>query len=187
MRIAYLVVFLGFLTSAAQQPEEGKTPDAAAGKVFIGTVTGHVYLEDTKAPARKATVFLQPVAALLADEPHDGANSQDRGTTIVVEALFDGSYSFTHVPNGSYYVIAECPGYISPYLTLSLAEARSRYGTFQPLGAVQKADKERVLKALPRVDVQSTLPSVIDVVLERGAAVSGTITYDDGSPAASTA
>ena len=184
MRIAYLLVFLSFLTSVAQQPVNSKTLDAAEGKIPTGTVTGHVYLEDTKAPARKATVYLKPVAVLASDAADDGANRQDKGTTIVVEARFDGSYSFTHVPIGSYYVIAECPGYISPNHMLSLAEARSQYGTFQPLGPMQKAERERVLKSLPRVDVQSALPSVLDVVVERGAAVSGTITYDDGSPAA---
>jgi hypothetical protein len=188
MRIVYRCVILVFaysLTTVAEQPPTGKTTDLATEKTPVtGTVTGHVYLNDTKAPARKGTVYLQPVAALLVDAPPGRGNSQDGGTTISVEVLFDGSYSFTHVPNGSYYVIASCPGYVSPYLSISLAGARTEYSTWQPLGPTQKAEKERVLRSLPRVDVQSTLPAVIDLVVERGAAVSGTITYDDGGPAA---
>lgn len=186
MRIPSLCLFvfvLAPLAAAAQQPGETKPPEAAA-KAPSGTITGHVYLEDLKLPARKATVYLQPAAALLADPPPLRANLQDRGTTIIVEAAFDGSYSFTHVPNGSYFVLASSPGYISPYLALSLAESRSPYGDWQPLSPTQKAEKDRVLASLPRVDVQTTLPYVADVPLERGAAVSGTVTYDDGVPAA---
>jgi hypothetical protein len=87
------------------------------------------------------------------------------------------------VADGTYYVIASSPGYVSPYAALSIAEARSPYGESQPLGPAQQAAKQAVLKAIPRITV-SNLPVSTDVTLERGAAVSGNITYDDGSPAA---
>jgi hypothetical protein len=181
--IAFL--FCSAISAAQQQSRDGKTPDASQKGVPTSTVTGHVYLDDTKAPARKATVFLQPVASLESDAPLERGSGHNNGpVTMGVGTQFDGSYSFTHVARGSYYVIVTCPGYISPLLSLSLAEARSGYGEWAPLRPQQKAAKDRVLRSLPRVDVQSNLPTGVDVVLERGAAVSGTVTYDDGGTAA---
>jgi hypothetical protein len=180
----WVTLFLCALTSAAQQP--GKTPDAAIDKpAATGSVLGRVYLDDTKAPARKATVYLQPAAALIEDSPDDHTRAQgNRAATMSLQTRFDGSFSFSHVPLGTYYVIASCPGYVSPYTALSLAEARSMYGTWQPLGPSQATAKEIVLKTIPRITVGSSLPATIDVPLERGGAISGTITYDDGGPAA---
>ena len=98
------------------------------------------------------------------------------------QTRFDGSFAFNHVADGAYYVIASSPGYVSPYTALSLAEARSPYGDSQPLGPAQQAAKQAVLKTIPRITV-SNLPASTDVTLERGAAISGNITYDDGGPA----
>ena len=50
--------------------------------------------------------------------------------------------------------------------------------------ALDESAKKRVRTSLPRVVVEADLPATIDVTLERGAAVSGTVLYDDGSPAA---
>ena len=170
---------------SAQEPKDRKAPDASAKPAPSGVVTGHVYLDDTKAPGRKATVYLEPVTALQTDAPPSRGEAHGNGpVTLVAETRFDGSFAFTHVPAGSYYVVATCPGYISPYLALLLAEARSGYGEWAPLGPEQKAAKNRILQSLPRVDVQSNLPVAADVVLERGAAVTGNITYDDSGPAA---
>jgi hypothetical protein len=170
---------------AAQEVKGRKATDASVKPAPSGAVIGHIYLDDTKAPGRKATVYLEPVAPMQADMPPDRVGGHDSGpVTLVVETRFDGSFAFTHVPTGSYYVVATCPGYISSYLALSLAEARSGYGEWAPLGPDQKAARNRILQSLPRVDVQSNLPVAADVVLERGGAVSGTVAYDDGGPAA---
>jgi len=51
---------------------------------------------------------------------------------------------------------------------------------------LQKPDdplKEKIAKAVPRVTVQANLPAAIDVTLERGAAISGMVIFDDGSAA----
>ena len=186
MRVHYqvaMILLLCSLTSIGQQqPAPGKDMNASSGSSLVsGVVNGRVYLGDTKAPARNAEVYLQPVESLLVDGPPGHGKGQDQGITISVETSFDGRYSFPHVPFGSYYVVAVDPGYISPYVSLSLAEGRS--SSEAPPGTQQKAARERVLRSLPRVDVQSSLPVDIDVVLERGAAISGTIAYDDGTPA----
>jgi hypothetical protein len=171
-----IIVLLCALTSQGQQP--AKTPEKPAS---TGSVTGRVYLNDTKAPARKATVYLQPAAALTADVPQ-GHGQADGGVTMSAQTRFDGSFAFNHVADGAYYVIASSPGYVSPYTALSLAEARSPYGGWQPLGLSQQAAKQVVLKAIQRITV-SNLPVSTDVTLERGAAISGNIAYDDGGPA----
>jgi hypothetical protein len=187
MRVPYrcvMLICLGSLTCSGQQPAPDKTPNTSSSSVIAtGAVNGHVYLMDTKAPGRKATVYLQPVASLLADGPPGSGRGEDHGFTISLETTFDGSYSFTHVPFGSYYVVALHPGYVSPYKSLAVAEARSSPQDPEFPGPRQKAARELVLKSLPRVDVQSNLPVSMDVALERGGAVSGTVTYDDGTPA----
>lgn len=76
------------------------------------------------------------------------------------------------------------PGYISPYLSLALAKGRSPYGERRPLGPAQQATKEAALETIQRITVQAGQNASIDVTLEREAAVSGTVTFDDGSPAA---
>jgi hypothetical protein len=187
-RISRLVIAILFCStvSAAQQPRDGKAPDAAERGAPSGTVSGHVYFADTKAPARKAMVYLEPVATLQRDAPPDRGGGHDDGSVILaVGTQFDGSYLFTHVASGSYYVIAACPGYVSVLASLSLAEARSPYGEWAPLGPQQKVAKNKILESMPRVNVQSNLPATVDVFLERGGAISGSVTYDDAGPAAS--
>jgi hypothetical protein len=189
MRLAHRWVIVLFLCAGngfAQQSATSKASDVANEKqATTGTVTGHVYLDDTRKPAHKAMVSLQPVAALQADAPNDhGRGQADSGVTISVETNFDGSFFFSHIAAGTYYVIALSPGYVSPYLALSLAEARSAYGSSQPLGPSQEAAKEAVLKSIPQVNVGSDQPVTVDVTLQHGGAISGNISYDDGSPAA---
>jgi hypothetical protein len=168
-----------------QQVNDGKPSDSADKAVTSASVTGRVFLDDTKAPCRKATVQLQPVALLQTDAPPNGRGGHEQGgpVTTEIEAQFDGSYSFTHVALGSYYVVATCPGYVSPLLALSMAESRSP-GEEEPLSLEEKATRNKMLETFAKVDVQSNLPTNMDVVLERGGAISGNITFDDGEPAA---
>lgn len=178
-------VFLLAFTAVAQQKASAKPPEAAEKP---STVTGHVYLSDTKGPARKATVYLHSVAALEADTPprRGGTLNSSDGEieSIGVQTRLDGSFSFDDVKPGTYYVIGEYSGYISPYLSLGLAQGRSPYGEWKPLTPDQQAAKKAVLGTIPRLTVQSDRPATIDVTLERGAAISGNITFDDGNPAA---
>jgi hypothetical protein len=172
-------VFLCTLNGVAQQPANG-TSGSADKPPGTGTVTGRVYLDDTKGPARKAKVSLQPVDALQSNALHSRSSGQsDSGVTIEIETAFDGSFSFSHVPYGAYYVIASYPGYLSP----PPAEARSPYDTQQPLGPAEAKAKARVLETIPRVTVESDQPASAEVTLVRGGAISGNISYDDGNPA----
>ena len=143
------------------------------------------YHRRSRLPARRATVYLQPAASLQIYKPNVHDQGQKGGAvTIGVHTHFDGSFSFIRVPAGDYYVIASCPGYVSPYLTLSLAGGHSLDANQQPQAPSQQAAREAVLKGIPRITVQSGQPATVDVTLERGAAISGNISYDDGNPAA---
>jgi hypothetical protein len=166
----------------AKVPED---PGRPMKPVSASIVTGHVYLDDTKAPARKAKVYLQPAASLEVDTPppHQSPNTDAGPITASVETRFDGSFTFTHVPPGSYFVIATFPGYITPFIQLLVAEDRSFSQDWKPLGPEQKKAKANVLRSLARIDLQSGLPATADIVLERGTSVSGNISFDDGGPA----
>jgi hypothetical protein len=184
-----LVLFLSSLTAAAApQAIAHSASDASDAKpASTATVTGHVYLSDTKGPARRATVYLHAVGPLEADAPPGRgsySSANDEVESIGVQTLLDGSFSVSGVKAGAYYVIAKYPGYISPYLSLALAKGRSSYGEWRPLGPAQQAAKKAVLETISRITVQAGEKASVDVNLERGAAVSGTVTFDDGSPAA---
>ncbi len=181
------LVFL-ILASPSPRQAEGQSPseapNASSAKIpAYGVVSGHVYLGDTKSPARNATVYLQPTMSLPDSGPSGRSNGEDSGLSISIETAFDGSYSFPLVPYGSYYVTALQAGYVSPYTRLSIADGGSLSEAGESPGPEQKAARKRVLKSIPQVDVQSILPVNIDVVLERGGAINGTVSYDDGTPA----
>jgi hypothetical protein len=90
----------------------------------------------------------------------------------VLQTAFDGSFSFSSVPPGSYYVVVSAPGYLSP---------RANSEDFDNAEPQPPAAQPPIV--IPRVDVQADQTANIDVRLERGAAVSGTVRFDDGSPA----
>lgn len=134
-----------------------------------GIVSGRVLCADTGGPARFASVRLMPIHS----SQRDGKRAAGTTTTIAVETTLDGSYTLTHIAPGSYYVIVWMNGYISP---LSM---------FSPQQLDHPTDQQRTLidEAIPRVNVEQDSTAHADVRLQRGASVSGTVTYDDGAPA----
>ena len=142
-----------------------------AAKRPASTVSGHVYCADTNAPARFASVSLVPAAYV--DQADPGAPSSVR--TEVIQTLPDGSFSILKVAPGVYYVNVSQPGYISPVATLGVSQTELK----SPTALLRK----QLASTIPTVRVQANLPATVDVTLQRGAAVSGTVLYDDGSPA----
>ena len=65
----FIVILLGTLTSVAQQPATGKTSDAVTDKpAASGVISGHVYLSDTKGPARGARMTRVAVSLSLSHQ-----------------------------------------------------------------------------------------------------------------------
>ena len=120
-----------------------------------GAVTGHVYCRDTQRPARFADV------ELLRQSTNDSGATSYQGAGRARTAL-DGSFVINGVAPGEYYVAAQLTGYVS-------ASAVARL-TQKPIAGAP----------LARVDVNRSAD--VQVVLERGAVVTGRVTYDDGTP-----
>lgn len=148
----------------AQQPES------------VGRVMGHVYCADTNAPARLASVSLEPVEELQRAINTESANkpAERSGSTVkAVIAGLDGSFVFDRVHPGTYYIVAEYPGYLSVGSNLTEDELA------HPTESVRKKLEE----SAPRVRVEASQSSRIEVQLQRGASLAGTVLFDDGSPA----
>jgi hypothetical protein len=161
----------------AQQPDQS-----------TGQVTGRVSCSDTNAPGRFATVQLVPEHP-AATPDIDPSTSKDAASKLVAQTIanifkgsnlstltdIDGSFSLDKVPPGTYYVIAQLPGYLSPFSQLS-AQDRVKVD----------ADTLKAVAGLAeKIVVQAGQSVRADVVLNRGASVSGVVHYDDGSPASS--
>ena len=158
-----------FVCVATASPQQKSTDPPTA----TTTVSGHVFCADTNAPARMATVILQPADAIDAITPGESGNIPSSGETA--QTSMDGSFTLQHVAPGTYYVIASQVGYISP-LALRYMEPDD-----DPAAKDLKAKKTPPMA--PRITVEGNLPVGVNVTIERGAAVSGTVLYDDGSPA----
>jgi hypothetical protein len=141
---------------------------AADTKSGDARITGRVFCADTGQPARFATVILQPVPApgTKLDPEHLPVSS----STISGD---DGSFSFDSIPAGRYVIGAELQGYINPLVTASADRLRND----------DPAALSTVLRHMTPVAVDASATANSDIRLERGAALSGTVTYDDGSPA----
>jgi hypothetical protein len=149
------------------------TPPPETTSSVFGSVSGYVYCADTNQPARLATVTLQPAPQKVEAISGKRIDSGDQSVPPATRTGLDGSFSFPQVKPGTYFLLAEYAGYVSPLATLSREEIRSK----EPAGI------NKVEKALVKVIVVANKDSASDVELERGAAISGTVRYDDGSPA----
>ena len=119
-----------------------------------GTVTGHVYCGDTQRPARFADVELLQESTNTSRGP--SYQNRGRGRTAL-----DGSFTVTGVSTGDYYVAATMSGYISQQAVARMTQ--------QPIARV------------PMVHIDAGRSADVVVTMDRGAVVSGRVTYDDGS------
>jgi hypothetical protein len=176
------VLAFSCLPIVAQEQAAPQTPPSPSA-----AVSGRVICGDTNHPARFAAVLLIPEKP-QPTETSDWANvknekdlakhlaknlSQSRkGTGLSAVSAIDGSFEMPKVPPGTYYVVAELKGYLSPLSALSTGERMS--GGADAVKKVQaQAEKIVVQDAAVRVDLR----------LERGGSISGVIRYDDGNPA----
>lgn len=172
LRFAAFVVMplLAWNELRAQQPAEGAPMGAVMGTVLCG---------DTQRPARFASVMLVPVQE---DKPEAKAAADKANSPAAVKAAMaqmgnvtmlqgqtslDGSYAIANVPPGDYYLSSTAPGYVS---AVAAAVAKA------PAGSTGKA----LYVGVPVVHVEANQTVRGDISLERGAAVMGTVAFDDG-------
>ena len=148
-------------------------PGATHASEPTGSVSGHVYCADTNQPARLAVVTLQSAPRKIGAAPAKQVDPDSQSVPPTVRTGLDGSFFFPKVKPGTYFLIADYAGYVSPIAKLSPEEMRSK----------EPSDIQKIEKALVQIAVAANKDSAQDIQLERGAAISGTIRYDDGSPA----
>lgn len=91
----------------------------------------------------------------------------------------EGYFESSTVPVGSYYVFAERPGFVSRASLIP-----RRYGLYGPLDYLCLAGVMVDLDSfLGRVTVQEGKDSYVELSLQRGGSISGTVCWSDGSPA----
>ena len=174
LTLIFLGVSFSFLPTMAQQ----NTVNAEG----FGTVTGHIICADTGRPARfaQAILFAIPKDVTKSVDPAMRAKNSE---TDLVKALgfstevnmvssetgFDGGFTANNVAPGDYYVFASVPGYIQPTsLITSIIRKLADYSNPLPGVLVVHVTADRIVNA--------------EVSVPRGASVSGTIAWDDGSP-----
>jgi hypothetical protein len=213
MRTAFLaiVLFTGFIAvpalaqgtvslgvSGGLKDKEDAVPPPG------GVVTGRVLFADTNGPARFAKVLLKSVSPASGGDdltsmmnalgnaksktkltPEEETQQQQAkaasasmmaalsdllvSTTVAV----DGTYTFTNVKAGTYYVHAMAAGYIDPMAQFAADELTSS----------DPAVRTKIAAAVPSITVSGTEQVRADLRLQRGAAISGRVLYDDGTPA----
>ena len=178
----FLLCLLAWSAAVAQQPASTSAP------AVTGQVSGRVICGDTDAPARFASVQLIPEKPSTAPPFDPSKLGKDADFSKVMSAAMksvmtgfnlstlagiDGSFSLDKIPPGTYYVIAQLPGYQSPMAQISAMER------MRPDAATMKSVEDLAQKIV----VQASQAAHVDLRLERGATLSGSVRYDDGSPA----
>lgn len=144
-------------------------------KEAMGGVAGHVLCGDTNLPARFASVLLQPVfeaVPVKSKSPSITEENLDTPSVSISQTMLDGSYSISGVNPGRYYVIVEKMGYLSPLSQL----------TREQLNKPDDAASAIISRLLAPVTVTANHVASADVRIVRGATISGSIRFDDGSP-----
>jgi hypothetical protein len=164
------ILFIAGLFMAGCNKFQHKKPDPTKG-----VVTGIVICADTGKPARFATVILSA--------PPQIGEKNDEGdplpaTEFAVTDL-DGRFRMEAVQPGHYFAFATLEGYLDPSLAFDPEKIKSLPN-----------DRDRHLYSIEQwknhlieVIVAAHRVSEISVQIERAAEISGTVNFDDGSPA----
>jgi hypothetical protein len=155
--LAFAAVLLA--TTCLAQDVEVQRP-AKKAKQPTGTITGTVYCGDTNLPAREATIYLLQIAK-------DANGSRSAGSTDL-----EGHFAIHHVHEGTYYVVAQLPGYLNP--VANLTESR--------LQAMTDDERKALESRMSAVTISPGESAEVSLRLERAAEIDGTVLYDDGAP-----
>lgn len=164
--IALAVPALGVPVIAQDTPAATNKPAPQAPPPPAGQLTGTVICDDTHRPARGAAVVAMPLA-----RGKEGGGRERSGRVGM-----DGTYLIRGLAPGEYGLIVLFPGYPSTVEAITMDIGDDYEDTNKAM--------ENGLMANGTVVVKSNATARLDQVLHRGAAVSGRVMYDDGSPAA---
>lgn len=128
-----------------------------------GSVAGHVLCADTRTPCRFASVTIQSAPQKIDIGPAPPSHSYAAASDL------EGAFAMKDVAPGEYYISAVQTGYLSPY-DLAANESAGAAGL--------KAQAVEI--ALQRVSVAAGQTATANVLLSRGASLSGTVRYEDG-------
>jgi len=169
-RLGGLACLTGLLLAVgdAQSRVEKPVPLLPPG----GTVTGHMVYADTDLPARLARVSLVGVPA--ANGVSKTPEAQEESNRLGAMTSLDGSFTISNVIPGDYYVVGYAEGYLE-------APANGQYQAGRYCGS--KEDQNNLYAGAPIVHVTANRTARMDVRIARGAAISGRVMWDDGSPA----
>ncbi len=156
-------------SARTQQPVVARQP-----AVLTGAVAGHISCSDTNLPARIASVTLQSID--VPGDPVPGAKAPPTEVLRTYQTSLDGSFVIPKVRPGTYYVVIQMAGYLSPITEFTRAELS------QPTPEILA----EVMKVVPTVTVEASHTTNLETRLDRGAAVTGVVRYDDGTAVAST-
>jgi protocatechuate 3,4-dioxygenase beta subunit len=145
-----------------------QTPAPPAQPPATGSITGHVVLGDSHLPARMAYVTLLPVNAA------EAGNKKQAVSSATVQAGLDGSYVINNVLPGAYYVVAGKLGYAT---TIPIS-----YLDPDGYDRAPKEVKEALAAIVTPTLVAANRTSRTDIVLDKGAVISGSVRFDDGEP-----
>jgi hypothetical protein len=144
---------------------------AKKAEAATGAVTGQVTCADTNAPARFAGVTLERVPE--EQSASSEKEKQDTGTNVTATTDLDGRFELDKVAVGRYYVLGSMAGYLNPL---------ARFDQEQ-LHAMSEETRKELSKIVPIVDVEAGQAAAVTLRMERASELSGTVLYDDGSPA----
>jgi len=162
------VLLLALLPAFAIAQSPAPSPET------LGVVTGHITCNDTQRPARLAEVRLISVRTPSTDV--FGYHAPTVGSGVVGLAVYTdltGGYTIADVEPGQYYLRVDLTGYATPISQFTAEEFKS------PTPRVQ----QRIQRELQLVTVTPNATVRADATLRRGGSISGTVTFDDGSPA----
>jgi len=144
---------------------------ARKGETAAGTVTGTVTCADTNAPARFAVVTLERVPQENAGQIKKMPDGDMMNSTATTD--LEGRFVIEKVPVGRYFVVGLLPGYMGPL---------SRFDR-EDLAKMSSETLKAMLKLVPTVSVEPNQVAQTSLRLDHASELSGTVLYDDGSPA----
>ncbi len=165
----WLLVGAALAALASPLPNRPQTAHAESG-----AISGRVYCADTGQPARFATVRVQSIASLGSYASNLGQSPPNAAITTTGLA---GTFKISELPPGDYVVMASQRGYLNPLAQFTWNDLTA--DSVSPVGPV----RERVAAVLAHVSIHAGQTASVTIRLERGAEISGAVSFDDGTPA----